>query len=50
MVFLAISNVELILIVKCLAIAINQKCSIMHAEHIYMCHNIAVYREEYSLG
>ena len=27
--------IELILIVKCLAIA-NQKCSIMHAEHIYM--------------
>ena len=25
--------IELILIVKCLAIA-NQKCSIMHAEHI----------------
>ena len=28
--------IELVLIVKCLAIA-NQKCLIMHAEHIYMC-------------
>ena len=26
---------ELILIVKCLTIA-NQKCSLMHAEHIHM--------------
>ena len=41
--------IELILIIKCLAIA-NQKCLIMHAEHIHMCHNIAIYREEYSLG